>query len=127
MIITNRILEIKRDAEFSMSFLGESIAYTRDILFGSQSCIFCKRYVNYLNKIQENKKKEWIQYFRQMKELFKKCFQLSVCFMEFDFSSSPSDKPKKGPPKRFLMRNASSTTVPTLSSSNPIKSTEITT
>ena len=109
-----------------MSFLGESIAYTRNILFGSQPCIFCKRYVNYLNKIQENKKKEWIQYFRQMKELFKKCFQLSVCFMEFDFSSSPSDKPKKGPPKRFLMRNAPPAASSTQSTSNPVKSTDIT-
>lgn len=31
--------------------------------------------------------------------------------MEFDFSSDSSNRPRKGPPKRFLMRNAPTTEV----------------
>lgn len=36
----------------------------------------------------------------------KQCFHFLVCCMEFDFSSDSSNRPRKGPPKRFLMRNA---------------------
>lgn len=34
-----------------------------------------------------------------------KVFSIGCLFMEFDFSSDTPNRPKKGPPKRFLMRN----------------------
>ena len=73
------LMEICRNFEFSMPFLKEEVAYTKDIFFGKQSCIFCKKYFNYLMGKRMRKQKEYSNYFKQLKTLFKNCFQLLVC------------------------------------------------
>lgn len=75
----NRLLELKNDVEFDMPFLGQIVDYTRDVFLGNHDCVFCKEYYKYLIKKKGVKQKEWIEYFKRIRSLFKKCFKLSVC------------------------------------------------
>lgn len=77
--VSNRLLELKNDIEFDMPFLGQVVEYTRDIFLGNHDCIFCKKYYNYLIKKKAGMKMEWIQYFKRIRNLFKRCFKWSVC------------------------------------------------
>lgn len=132
VVFERRVKEIYTDVNYSMPFLYSLIPYTKEIVFGTKSCVFCKSYWKFLVNKAMYQRAEWKKYFKNLLRFSKRCFQYfclfnnvtterqsanlsklicksKQCFhfqiwMEFDFSSDKPNRPRRGPPARFAER-----------------------
>ena len=70
-----RFKEILEDLNFSMPFVGGLIPYTKRMVFGTDSCVFCKPYWKSLSNKSFYKRAEWKGYFKNLVKYSKRCFQ----------------------------------------------------